>query len=110
MDDPRVLRIITVGLFLAALAVGYFLLTGGFNLKSKKVATSIVEQASPVPSAVEGISVQPSSVPQSAYNRIANRSQAGVKSLPKTGFPEELAFVFSISAMVSGWHLRKFSK
>lgn len=114
MDDPRILRIITVGLVLAALAVGYFLLTGGFSVKSKKVQnqTNKVAVESPTPSAVAGIDYQPASTtspaPQSAYDRIASRSQSSVQSLPNTGFPEGIAIVFSVGTLVAGWSLRKY--
>lgn len=113
MDDPRVLRIITVGLVLAALAVGYFLLTGGFSVKSKKIQTqsqvnTVVE--SPIPTAVDGVAIQasPSPSPLSAYQRIINRSQSRVQTLPNTGFPAGLAVVFSVGTLVSGWSLRKY--
>lgn len=111
MDDPRVLRIITVGLVLAALAVGYFLLTGGFAVKSKKVQNSVnkVVVESPSPSSVAGVSVQPTAAPsQSAFDRIAARSQTNVSNLPKTGFPAGVAVVFSVGTLVSGWSLRKY--
>lgn len=106
MDNPRFLRIITVGLVLAALVVGYVLLTGGFSVKSKKVQTepTKIQQAdnaveSPVPSA---------SPNQSAYDRIASKSQSSVQKLPDTGFPAGLAIVFSVGTLVSGWSLRRY--
>lgn len=112
MDDPRILRIITVGLVLAALAVGYFLLTGGFAIKSKKVGQNQVSQAveSPSPSAIAGVNYQPTPTPspKSAYDRIASRSQSSVQSLPNTGFPEGIAVVFSVGTLVAGWSLRKY--
>lgn len=119
MDDPRVLRIITVGLVLAALAVVYFLLTGGFAVsKSKKVQTQatqtnyVVESPSPSvsnPSAsVSPLPAIRSAATQSAYLRILNRTQSGVQTLPNTGFPVGLAVVFSVGTMISGLSLRKF--
>lgn len=113
MDDPRFLRIITVGLVLAALAVGYFLLTGGLSVKSKKVQSQAqkVVVESPSPSDVAGVSEQsaPSPTPyQSAYDRLASRSQSNVQRLPNTGFPAGLAVVFSVGTLVSGWSLRKY--
>ena len=108
MDDPRLLRIITVGLVLAALAVGYFLLTGGFNIKSKKVGTSTkVEQTQVNQTVVE--SPTPSASPYlSAYDRLAARSQSSVQNLPNTGFPQGLVIVFSVGTLVAGWSLRKY--
>lgn len=118
MDDPRVLRIITVGLVLAVLAVAYFLLTGGFSSRSKTTQTTQTTQvkgmASSSPAAVSGTATQasptPSPTPQSAYSRIVDRNQADVTTLPKTGFPAGLAVVFSASAVISGLSLRKFPK
>lgn len=115
MDDPRVLRIMTVGLVLAALAVVYFLLTGGFAVsKTKKVQTPIQSgqtQAiqTPYSSATPMATTRPAAT-QSAYQRVLNRTQSNVKTLPSTGFPVGLAVVFSLSAMISGFSLRKFSK
>lgn len=113
MDDPRVLRILTVGLVLAALAVGYFLLTGGFAVsKAKKVQTQNTQIAgvtSPAPTDVPVASAQPSpATPQSAYSRIVERNQSNVKTLPATGFPAGLAVVFSVGTIISGWSLRKY--
>lgn len=103
MDDPRILRVITVGLVLAALAVGYFLLTGGLSTKKPKT------QSTPTPTARPVITIQPQqTATPSAYSRIAERSQRSVQALPNTGFPVGLAVVFSISAMVSGFSLRKY--
>ncbi len=109
MDDSRWLRLITIGLVLAALAVGYFLLTG------KLSSNSVTKQPSPPPS-VLGQNAQatplpaggPTPTPASAYSRIVSRTQDGVQTLPKTGFPAGLAIAFSVSAIISGWGLRKF--
>lgn len=116
MDDPRILRIITVGLILAALAVVYFLFTGGFSVKSKVSQTAKITQTpSPAPTSnpssspsVVGQLTQPTPTPPSAYNTIARRNQPVVQALPRTGFPAGIAMVFSISAIVSGLSLRKF--
>ena len=114
MDDPRWLRLITVGLVLAALAVGYFLLTGKFS------SNSLTKQSSPSPSVLgqnAQIALTPTPTPasaldrqtaSSAYNRIVNRTQGGTQVLPKTGFPAGLVIVFSVSAIISGWGLRKY--
>lgn len=114
MQDSRWLRVITVGLFLASLAVAYFLLTGRLTSKSTpktqpQVITS-TPAASPNPSVLgqNSSSSTPVPSPQSAYERIAERSQSGVQTLPRTGFPLGLIIVFSVSAMVSGLGLRKF--
>lgn len=112
MDDPRILKIITVGLVLAALAVGYFLLTGGLGVdKSKRAPSGQISGvvASPSPSLLPVASMQPVQIATpSAYSRIAERSQRGVQTLPNTAFPSGLAVVFSISAVIAGWFLRKY--
>ena len=116
MDDPRWLRIITVGLVLAALAVGYFLLTGGLAVKSKKVQTqtpppsSVVEmvEESPSPSATPLDIIPEKTSTTSAYNKILERNKSNVQTLPRTGFPVGLAVVFSVGTIISGWSLRKY--
>lgn len=109
MEDPRWLRLLTVGLVLAALAVGYFLFTGRFssNSATRRVAQVVV---SPSPSATPApkVSPTPSATPSSAYATIANRTKGGAQTLPRTGFPLDLAAILSVSVMISGWGLRKF--
>ncbi|MCL4365699.1 hypothetical protein M1437_00545 [Patescibacteria group bacterium] len=127
MEDPRWLRLITIGLVLAAVAVGYFLLTGRLssNVAKNKAqvniatasATPAVVVTSPSPSVLGQATqvspnVAPTSTPASAYSRIVSRTQ-GVQTgqtLPRTGFPIELAVVFSISTIISGWGLSRFPK
>lgn len=121
MDDPRWLKLITVGLILAALAVGYFLLSGRLisNSSVQKVSKTneIVANASPsaTPTAsVLGQNVQvaptfsPKPTPKSAYEKIVSRTQSNVQVLPKTGFPQIMAGIFSIGVMVVGLGLRRF--
>ena len=108
MDDPRWLRLITIGLVLAALAVGYFLLTGRLSSNNATKTQSQVNRVVSSPSSVLGQNAQPSPSPTSAYERIVNRTKGEVQTLPKTGFPIGLAAVFSISAIISGWSLRKY--
>lgn len=119
MDDPRILRVITVGLVLAVLAVVYFLFTGGFSVSKSKVTQVNIAVQSPAPTVVNPSvqpsvlgqqATQPSPTPTSAYNAITKRNQQATKALPSTGFPIELAVVFSFSALVIGLSLRKFPK
>lgn len=105
MEDSRWLRLLTVGLVLAALAVGYFLFTGRFSANS---ATRKVTQVSQVTSATPAPSFSPLPTPASAYNRIVARTQT--QTLPRTGFPLDLAAILSVSVMISGWGLRRFPK
>lgn len=120
MEDPRWLRLITIGLVLVAIAVGYFLFTSRSSSTVSKTASQI-SKASPgsSPSASASPTVlgqntkassspAPSATQMSAYNRIANRTQAQAQALPSTGFPAGLIAIISISVMVSGWGLRRF--
>lgn len=102
MDDPRWLRLVTIGLVLAALAVGYFLFSGGMSVnKSSKAPNPPSPSGSP--------SLRPSlQATQSAFSRISERAQSDAQTLPGTGFPAGLAIVFSVSAMITGFSLRKF--
>ena len=123
MEDPRWLRLITIGLILAALAIGYFLLSGRLTSNSAVKTTTqttnavsdIVKATPPASVLGQNAQVAPSSSPkpasQSAYDRIAGRTQNQVQTLPKTGFPEVLAGgIFSVGIMIFGWGLRKFPK
>lgn len=127
MDDPRVLRIITVGLILASIVVIYLLFTGGFAVKSKvnKQANNVTQNntlsATPSPTPTSSpkvigsykVTTTATSTP-SAFNRVTSRSQVtgqkGAQTLPDTGFPILLALVFSASAIVAGITLRKLAK
>ena len=80
MDDPKWLRLITVGLMLSVVVVIYLLFTGTFiGEKNKKVSIQTGQ--------VNGVKATPTPVPVTAYNKIAERTQASVETLPNTGFP-----------------------
>lgn len=122
MDDPRWLRLITVGIVLAVLAVGYYILTGAFSInKSTKTNTQVNQTAqktpaptiipsnqSPLPSDKPGVLGNKTGTAQSAYDKIVERTQSQVDTLPKTGFPVGIALIFSISVMTIGAGLRKY--
>lgn len=123
MDDPRWIRLIIVGLVLAALVVGYMIFSGGF-VKSKSVqknAPTATETTfkSPNPSVVTPIgtpsallNATPSASPAasgSAYDQIAGRSQSNVQTLPNTGIQVSMGLLVSLLAIISGWSLRKFT-
>ncbi|TSC86304.1 MAG: Uncharacterized protein G01um10147_916 [Microgenomates group bacterium Gr01-1014_7] len=107
MENPGWMRLIVVGLVLAALAIGYFLLSGSF-VKTKpksEVSNKVVVVETPTPK-VSGVTAT-----ASAYTRIVNRTQGiqgGVQTLPATGFPLTLIGIFSAGAAVAGFGLRKF--
>ena len=131
MDVPKWLRLVTIGLVLAALAVGYFLLTG--KLASNSVTKPSTQVSKSVPTATPFASASitqtpsivgqnnrvspapaftptPTPTPVSAFNTIVNRTKGGqeTKALPSTGFPAGLIAVFSVSAVIVGWGLRRF--
>lgn len=118
MDNPIWLRVITVGLVLAALAVGYFLLTGRFSSsKVVKPNTQVINQASPTPVATMIPTTNSGSNSVLGQNT-ETRTQAtppamaaarnNVTTLPRTGFPIVLAGIISAGVMISGLGLRKF--
>lgn len=100
MNDPRWLRVMTVGLILAALAVGYFLISGKFsnNIPPKDSQIKSVEPT-PFPTSTA-----------SAYERIVERNLSDVQTLPNTAFPISIMFVFSAGAVAVGLGLRRFPK
>lgn len=120
MEDPRWLRLVTIGLVLAALAVGYFLLSGKLTSNNATRTNTQVNKAvatatpaaiqTPKPTPTPTLILTPTPTPMSAYNTIANRTKGGqtTQTLPSTGFPVGLIGVFSISAVIAGWSLRKF--
>lgn len=107
MESSPWLKLITVGLLLAALAVGYFLVSGRFagNKTAKPQA-----QAEKQVQGVAQTAVEPSPTPSNAYARIVERNKSGVQTLPKTGNPAIFISLISLSAIASGWGLRKFPK
>lgn len=122
MEDTRWLRIVTIGLVLAAMAVGYFLLAQRFT--GTKVSEVAVATPSPQPTLVPTSSPTPTSIPvssteqttqsayrgatSSAYTRIVERTKGGVTQLPATGFPAVLTGILAVSAIIAGLGLRKF--
>lgn len=114
MGDPRWLRVITVGLFLASLAVAYFLLTGQLTSKSVVKTQSQVSKSNntvtPSPQSSATISSStptPSPSPESAYDRIAQRNQ-DLQTLPRTGTSLYWLIIVSLAATSAGLGLRKY--
>lgn len=113
MDDPRWLRLMTVGLILAALAVGYFFIAGKFTAKNSKpqpqVSGVTQKTTSPTPTAAGSVAVSPSpTIAPSAYNAIVQRTKGDIQELPATGIPTGFIGVFASGAVAIGWGLRKF--
>jgi|GEM_PF-1967413 hypothetical protein len=121
MDDPKWLKLVVIGLVLAALATGYFLLSG--RLTSNKAATPGTQVNKNIPTATAAASPSvlgqatqgtpvpvSSSAPTSAYSAIVDRNQGGVQNLPNTGSPVIFVSALAVSSMLVGWGLRKFPK
>ncbi len=114
MDDPKWLRFMAIGLVLAAVAVGYFLLSGRLSpgsitrTQASPAPTVLGQENQNVPTPTP--SVAPSSTPSSAYNALVDRTRNGTQVLPNTGFPVGPAVIFSVSAIIAGWGLRRFPK
>lgn len=118
MEDQKWLRLVTVGLVLAAVAVGYFLFTSRFSSnKSNKAVLGTVPSAtasatpSVAPSIKPVVAIKPTPSPTSAYNKIVERTTKGGQSaetLPRTGFPIVSTVILLSSIMISGWGLRRF--
>ncbi|MBI2600753.1 hypothetical protein HYW42_02260 [Candidatus Daviesbacteria bacterium] len=109
MEDSRWLRLITAGLVLAAIVVGYFLITGRFTTdkkdqpKQNQQATRPVQQFQPSPTP------SPTGEP-GVSTESGQMGDSSVQNLPNTGFPIGLVGIFSASAMISGYYLRKYPK
>lgn len=115
MDDPRWIRLVTIGLILAAVAVGYFLISGRLftnsSVQTQPQEVSVESSPSPSPSVLgqdTSANVSPSPMAQSAYNTIAQRTQGSVQTLPNTGFPAISLGLFSAAAIAIGLALRRF--
>ena len=122
MEDTRWLRLVTIGLVLAAMAVGYFLLAQRFNGNKTQVADTKTEVvvATPTPTP----SVLPTPLPSASVlgigvtaagglttkGGLSVTTKGGVQSLPATGFPAVLLVWFAAGAIAAGYGLRKFPK
>lgn len=100
MESDGRLKLIIVGLVLAAFAIGYFVIAQGVQ-KSKNSSDTVQVSSAPLP--VSSPSPTPSTVP--GQNNLEE-----VPTLPKTGFPLPLVGAFATSAIISGWFLRRFPK
>ncbi len=112
MEDSRWLRFVTAGLVLAAIVVAYFLITGRFSAnkttenQQKQQASRPVQQfqSSPTPAPQGGNVGIGTTTPSSGSN------SSNITTLPNTGYPAALIGIFSVSAMVSGYYLRKYPR
>jgi hypothetical protein len=122
MEDTGRVRLIIIGIILAIVAGGYFLFTQANRVfKSRTEGNQTTNQrnvaVSPSPSANSGyniVVVSPSPTgfaTASGTPAVAGRStNIAQNSLPNTGFPEVLAGTFALSAVISGYFLRKYPR
>lgn len=122
MEDRSWVRLALVGIVLLAIVIGYFIYTRASNQSQQTTQTPSIENQSPVPTFTPESSASPS--PAGSPGVTASPSPSGemnqtqtkggqttnVSTLPNTGFPMELAGIFSASAITTGWFLRKFPK
>ena len=114
MGDSSRLKLILVGLILAGIVGGYFLYTQATKI-SKNAQVSDVQQF--VPGRVVSASPLPSPTVLGQANKLSLAqttkggqppSQVPIKTLPATGAPGDLMAIFSLSAAIIGWGLRKY--
>ena len=105
MEADTRIKLIIIGLVLAAIVVGYFILSNRFRVGSGTVSPTpspivTIPSPSPLPTDVSLSSPLP--------NTVSGTTKGGVENLPKTGFPLPLATAATMSVMLIGWHLRKY--
>lgn len=116
MEDTTRLKLILVGLFLAATALGYFILTQKRAEVSSKTQTRPIQQIestkqNPTPTLGVGSSATPAPGTLGANTQTkGGQPLSGASSLPATGAEDFLIAVFSTSAAIIGWSLKRFPK
>ena len=109
MEDTRWLRLVTIGLVLAAMAIGYFLLAQRFSNSNTQLVQEKQEVVVVTPTPVPSVTPTPSPSPSASVLGANTTSTKGsVKTLPATGFPGILLIAFSAGAIAAGFGLRKF--
>ena len=109
MEDTTRLKLILLGLFLAAAALGYFVFVQRTNEKKMESQNQPVVQIEPSENNLTptpAISGLPSTLGQTTKG-----GQASVRvadELPKTGIPTALIAIFSLSGAIIGWSLQRF--
>lgn len=110
MEDTTRLKLILLGLFLAAAALGYFVFVQRTNEKKIESQNQPIVQIEPsenFPTPTLSIG-SPSTLGQTTKG--GQPSARVVDELPKTGIPIALIAVFSLSGAIIGWSLRRFPK
>lgn len=99
MDGDNRLKLIVAGLFLAAIAVGYLIFSQRFTSPSQTTSRPVV-QASPTPASTP--------IPSPSPTTKGSLPNTGISSLPATGYPAGLIAIFSLSAALGGFFLRRY--
>ncbi len=103
MDLDIKVKLIIAGLLIVSLAVVYLIF-------SQRIASDKQQTVVENPPVVQ---TTPTPVPSTATTyrqspQIVGKSSTGNQNLPKTAFPSYFLGVFALSAVVSGFFLRKF--
>lgn len=115
LDGDNRIRLIIAGLVLAAIAVGYMIFSQRFSADNNtQVANNSdrpVTQITPTPTPT--YTVTPTVTPPSESSSVPSTTKGGlpntgISSLPRTGFPVGLVVIFSASAAIAGYFLRKY--
>ena len=110
MEDTTRLKLILLGLFLAAASLGYFVFVQKTN--EQKLASQLREVQQIEPSE----NITPTPTPSGSPSTLGQTTKGGQQSarvvdeLPKTGVPTGLIAIFSLSGAIIGWSLKKFPK
>ncbi len=110
MDDSSRLKLIILGLVLAAIAGGYLFFSGRFASKTNNK----IVQATPAPSMPPLVFTTPTPTPralvQASTLPVSGVSGTNVNNLPKTGIPMDLLGSIGAAGIVIGYALKRFSK
>lgn len=109
MEDTTRLKIILVGIFLAAVALGYFIFVQRRNEQEFKAESRPIQQIE-TSQATLTVTPTPSGTTLGQTTKGGQPSAKVIDELPATGIPTSLAAVFAVSAAIIGWSLKKFPK
>lgn len=115
MESTSRIKLIIIGLVLAAIVVGYFILAQRFQgNKTATTQNTNLSQRTPLPTsptnraALSSPSASPVMLGQGSSSGQSGTNRSNIQTLPRTGVPAGLIAVFGVSAAISGYFLRKF--
>lgn len=134
MEDTTRLKIILLGLFLAALALGYLIFSqrtttrefqarpvtqmettpgvpagGDPSTLGKAVVSPTTPPAAQMPATQATVTPTPQTIAQANETTKGGQTVSTNQTLPNTGVPSVLAGIFSALSALAGWKLRRFS-